>query len=309
MVSSRPRPSRQAAVGGGAGLGEVRDALEVRGEQGQRHAAARLLVEQQRAQRLLDGLLGGRAPRHLRVGAVPDEQIHRRHRLLAARSAQPQRVRELVELVVAGVQHRVGALGQRARHRGLAPAEVVALKRSLDQERAGLGDRVRDRQRRHRDAGGVRGVADPDRLADGELAQIPQLLRHLQPRQPSLAEPERQLSTVDRHRRPDGIEQVPERADVVLVTVRQHHRARRTEAREERLHVGDQEVHAGRHVVGHLHAAVDHHKDARGEVRRHVPPELATAAHRDDLHPAHASTAPPRARPRARTRSGGLAHP
>ena len=122
-----------------------------------------------------------------------------------------------------------------------------------DGDGAGVGDRVRDRQR----LDGER--AELAHGAGHERAQLRLVDAVAQQRQ-------RQRACVDRRRR-DG-ERVRQRGDVVLVRVREQPADDVAGARREIGEVGDEQVDAGRFVVGDLPAAVDAQERAHPPRRR-----------------------------------------
>ena len=80
-------------------------------------------------------------------------------------------------------------------------------------------------------------------------------------------------------------EQVGDRADVVLVRVREHERLNLVEPPVQVAEVRQDEVHAGLVGVGEQHAAVHDEQPATVLEDRHVPADLAEAAERDDAQP------------------------
>ena len=80
-------------------------------------------------------------------------------------------------------------------------------------------------------------------------------------------------------------EQVGDRADVILVRVRQHERLDLVEPPVQVAEVRQDEVHAGLVGVGEQHAAVHDEQPATVLEDRHVPADLAEAAERDDAQP------------------------
>ena len=120
-------------------------------------------------------------------------------------------------------------------------------------------------------------------------------------------EPERELRAVNRHVR-EVAQDVRQRADVILVRVRDEDPFDLVAALAEVLDVGDDEVDAEHLLVGEHEPGVDDQDVVALLDRHHVLPDLTDTAERDDADRASqgassappASSAPVSARPRAR---------
>ena len=229
------------------------DAVDVRGEGGHDDAARRRReapAERLAHQGLRAGVAG--APHVGRVGAEHE------HALLAERG-EARVVRLLVvdrlpvELEVAGVHH--GA------------------ERRLDGQADAVGDGVGHADRLDREA------PDDEPVPRGVGAQVG-LLEQAVLGEPVARDRQGERRPVDRHR--EVPEQVGERADVVLVTVGEDHRAERVAPLPEIGEVRDREVHA-RHLVVREEQPAVHRDDVRaGLDQHHVEPDLAQPAQRDE---------------------------
>src|SRR6185312_13276017 len=237
------------------GVEHLLNPVHVRGEAGHDDAlpgVAEDLVEHRR-----DVALRGHPAGDLGVGRVRQQQVD----ALAAEPGEAGQVgepavqRQLVHLEVAGVQHhaRRGADGHRERVR-----DRVVDREELAVERA------------------ERAMAALDHLdRDRVETVLGQLAPHQGQGQPGADQ--RDVGALP--------EQVGDRADVILVRVRQHERLDLVEPPVQVAEVRQDEIHAGLVGVGEQHAAVHDEQSATVLEDRHVPADLAEAAERDDAQP------------------------
>ncbi len=234
------------------GVEHLLDPVHVRGEAGHDDAlggVAEDLVEDRR-----DVALRGHHAGYLGVGRVGHQQVD----ALGAEPGEPSEIgqpsvqRELVHLEVAGVQDhaRRGADGHRHRVRDrVVDGEELAVERA---ERAALA-------LHHLDGGRVQAVL-------GQLA--------LDQGQGQLGAHQRDVLALP--------EQVGDRADVVLVRVREDERLDPVQAPLQVAEVRQDQVHAGLVRVGEQDAAVHDEQAAPVLEDRHVPADFPQAAERDD---------------------------
>ena len=199
------------------------------------------------------GVLAGREPRLLDVGAVGEQRQHAAFAPLRERRDVGALVglRLRVDLEVAARQHDTGW--------------------RLDRERQAVDDAVRDADRVHAEG------SDLDRLAE---PQRPELGAHAPLLETPPREAEREPTAVDGRRR--RRERVRERADVVLVAVRQQDSAHAVAALGEVLEVGDDEVDAGHLGGGEEHAGVEQQQVVLPLEDHRVQPELTQAPERNE---------------------------
>ncbi len=253
-----------------AGLGGVDDALQavdVRREARHDHAAGR--VADDALERGCDELLGLRDARALGVRGVGEHQVD-------AVGAEPRELgeigrpavdRRVVDLVVARVQDR--ALG------------------GVQRDRDGIGHRVRDARElgRERAAGdGIALAVDLDELGVAQQPVLVQLRLHhaeREPRAPDLAHA-------------DLAHHVRQRADVILVAVREDDRVDAARRVAQVGEVGQDEVDAGHLVAREREAAVDQDAALALLDDAQVVADLAQAPERDDAYDvAHAAAVRP----------------
>ena len=238
------------------GIEHLLDPVHVRGETGDDDALAGAgedLVEDGR-----DVTFGGHHAGHFGVGRVGHQQVDAR----GAEPGEPGQVgepavqRQLVHLEVAGVQDQAG----------LGPD--------------GHGERVRDR------------VVDGQELAVEGPERVVAALDHLHGHrvetvlgQLALHEGQGQPRADQRDVGPLP-EQVGDRADVVLVGVREDERLDLAEPAVQVSEVGQDQVHAGLVGIGEQDAAVHDEQPAAVLEDRHVPADLADPAQGDDAQAA-----------------------
>ena len=238
-----------ACLGGVDGLLQARD---VGGER--RHQDPALRRGEDGREPLADGALARRRPLLLGVGAVAEQQQD----TLVADAREP------------------GQVGRLALHRRGVDLEVArvhddARGRSHDQ-RARVRDRMRGVHPFDVEAAERLGVAGPHRvqlrcLDEPVLAQL------------VAQESEGQRGAVDGHR--ESRQHVRQRADVVLVAVREHDPADVGDALLQPRDVRDHEVDAEHLLLREHQPGVDDHDVVAAAQREHVAADLAEAAQRD----------------------------
>jgi hypothetical protein len=229
--------------------------VDVGGERGDEDAAG--TGRDQLAEGLADEPLRAGHTGPLRVRRVAQEEVD----AAVADLGQPSDVsaqavhRGVVDLVVPGVED--------------APA------RAVDDDRDRVGDRMRDPDELGAERPQLHGPAVWIRLTQLHRAQQSVLVEL------RLDQAERQAGG------PDLLhaclaEQVRERADVVLVPVREQHRAYRPLAVDQVREVGQDQVDAEVLVAREREACIDHDGLAAGLEHGHVLADLAESAERDD---------------------------
>ena len=237
------------------------DAVQVGGEH--RDDDALVGVLEQAAERLGDLLFAHRVAGTLDVGGIRQQREH----ALIAPCGQRAQVRHLtvdggvVDLKVAGDDHRAGRAGNRHGHRA---GDGMAYLDKLNRERADL-HRIPRLYHVQLDAGNI-------------------MLRQL-----AAYERAGQLRAIGR--RGYAREHIRHRADVILVSVGKQIRAHALAVVDQVGNVGNHQVDAQHILPGKDGAAVDHDDVVPVLKRRHVLADLADAAQRDNsqlcqvLHP------------------------
>src|SRR5581483_10410626 len=169
--------------------------------------------------------------------------------------------RRLIDLEIAGVDHDAG--------------------RRLDRERQAVHQAVRDADAFEFER------AELPRLVGGDLAQIG---RRLQAMLLDFIFQEREGQARAENGRVDLLQDIGQRADVVLVRVREHDAAQRAFSLEQVADIGDDESDAEEIGAGEHQAAVDRDRLAAVFQQQHVEPEFAEAAERYDFYRLHLLT-------------------
>ena len=252
VADHRPADQRDPAAVRGGGVEHLLDAVDVGREGRDDHAP--LGGREDGVEHGADLPLVGREAGDLGVRGVDHEQVDAGLAEPGERTqvGDPAVERQLVHLEVAGVQHGPGrgAHGDRERVRdGVVDRDELALEHA---EPLGHALPHGERQR-----------------GDAVLAEL------------GLDERERQLRADQRDVAAQA-QQVRDRADVVLVAVREDDRLDVVEPVGDVVEVRQDEVDAGLVVLGEQHAAVDDEQAAGVLEHRHVAADLPQPAERDD---------------------------
>ena len=161
--------------------------------------------------------------------------------------------RILVDLPVAGVEH--AAIGR------------------LDQQRVAFGDRVRERhvgeaERAEREAAVARDRDELHLLGDPLLLQL------------AADQPRGEGRGVERHAEIGG--QIGDRADMILMPVREHDADQAVGMTLDEVEIGEHEIDAGIGGIGEGEAEIDHHPFAVAAVEIDVHADFARAAEREE---------------------------
>ena len=229
------------------------DARDRGREAGDEHAPAR--PRQRLLERGHERALARRRAGHFDVRAVGEQGQHSavapRRQRLEIRAVGGSGLR--VQLEVAAREHDAG--------------------RRLDREREAVEHAVRDADRVHAEGADLHGLAGPER---------PQIRLDPALHEPTPREAEREPAAVDGHRR--RLERVGERADVVLVPVREQDAAHPAAALGEVLEVGNDRVDPRHLRGGEEHPRVDQEQMVLPLQDQGVQSELAQAAEWDETN-------------------------
>ena len=238
----------------GSRIDDLLDPMHVRGEARHDHPTARPVEDLVQHRR--DLALARDEARHLGVGRVDEEEIDA---LVAeAREAvevgDPAVERQLVHLEIAGMQDKPRGGANRHGQRvgdGVVDREELQVERA-DREPLPLGD-------------------DMGHGLDARFAQL------------GLGEGQREARAVEGDVRALA-QQEGQRADVILVPVREDDRVHLVEAVLQVGEVRKDEVDSGLGLLGEEHSAVDDEQSSGVLEDRHVAADLAETAERDDAH-------------------------
>ena len=248
-----PRDADLALVLDGE-IDDLPDAVHVRGER--RYDDALVAVLEELVEAVVHLALGERVAGALHVRGVHEQREH-------ALAPQLAEAREIGHLALQGrdVDLEVAGLDNGADRR-------------FDRKRHGIGDRVVHVDELHLEAPGGDRLArlNGDDLRFIEQATLLQLELH---------EPRGQARRIDG--RVDPVHHIRQRADVVLVAVREKHTADAALVLHKIAHVGNDNIHAVHIVVREAHAAVHDYDVPAVLIRREVLADLVETAKGNDL--------------------------
>ena len=210
---------------------------------------------------------------------LAQHRLERTFRARASRALDVGRIREQHGDALGAKLGKALAIEQRAVHRRVVDFEIAAVhddaRRRANRERDRVGRRMRDANRLDRERPRL------ERMARLNRPQINPLVE-LRISQAPARERERDVGAIDGN--VEAAQQMRQRADVIFVRMRQHHRLDRDVTALEPRHLGDIGPQSKRGLVGEHHAAIDYDRAPGAFDRHQVEADLAQPAKGHDAH-------------------------